>query len=194
MSVKGERTCIEPRAGAGLDLRPGSAGQVPGGKEKTCGISLRDLRESPGGNAAKDARRLIAASGRDSCARHLLRTLHEKAPERSRPRSGPAPQIHTGFVKPDPPFPVSFAVQPKTLTGSHVEDVDWKQVRSLAEVTSLARDHRNGPNPRLPQVAWLVGLHETPRPAPAHPTPNKELGKEEYNNHYSSNYIVLSVS
>ena len=133
------------KGGAGLhrtkSRRPGSAGQVLGEREKTCGISLRDLRESPGGNAAKDARRLIAASGRDSCARHLPRTLHEKAPERSRPRSGPAPQIHTGFVKPDPPFPVSFAVQPKTLTGSHVEEVDWKQVRSLVEVISPARDY-----------------------------------------------------
>ena len=85
--------CWEPRIAelSGMITPPAARRRRPnsGGKEKTCGMSLRDFRESPGGNA----RRLIAVSSRDSCARHLPRTLHEKAPMKSRPRSGsPDPQ------------------------------------------------------------------------------------------------------
>ena len=87
-SVKWGADLLHTNAGAGLptprERRPNSGGE----KKETCGMSLRGSRESPGVNAAKDTRGLIAVSSHGSCVRHLSRTLHEKALMKTRPRSG----------------------------------------------------------------------------------------------------------
>ena len=86
-------------------------------------MSLRGSRESPGVNATKDARGLIAVSSRDSCARHLLQAVHEKAPEESRPRSDSTrTTLASSSPTPTPPppsLPVTSAVQPRTLPRAH---------------------------------------------------------------------------
>ena len=92
-----------------------------------------------------------ALSGHDSCVRHLLRALHEKAPQRSRPRpSSASPVQQPAFPGPSPPHLASFAARPKALTGSHVVDVGLNEScspRSLARLTTPA----SGRNLHLPQ-------------------------------------------